>query len=193
MTRGKLFLAHLIVTAAVATMIGLGVWQLSRAHWKDQLVARYAAARDLPEIAFPTIPLKGDPPLFRRARGECLEVAGWRTAPGSRKDGEPGFAIIADCRTGAEGPGMAVELGWSKNPNARPSWSGGTVHGVIGPDRQSLLRLVADAPLGGLEPAAPPSLEAIPNNHRSYAIQWFLFAAIAMVIYGVALRRKLRA
>jgi len=33
-----------------------------------------------------------------------------------------------------------------------------------------------------------PSMEQIPNNHLSYAIQWFAFAIIALVIYFLALR-----
>ncbi|HNJ47416.1 MAG TPA: SURF1 family protein, partial [Novosphingobium sp.] len=33
----------------------------------------------------------------------------------------------------------------------------------------------------------------IPNNHLSYAVQWFLFAATALVIYGLALRKRLAA
>jgi surfeit locus 1 family protein len=38
-----------------------------------------------------------------------------------------------------------------------------------------------------------PSLDEIPNNHRFYAIQWFLFAGIALAIYILALRKRLRA
>ena len=30
----------------------------------------------------------------------------------------------------------------------------------------------------------------IPNNHRMYAVQWFAFAAIALLIYGLALRKR---
>jgi surfeit locus 1 family protein len=30
----------------------------------------------------------------------------------------------------------------------------------------------------------------VPNNHLSYAVQWFLFAAIASVIYVLAVRRR---
>jgi surfeit locus 1 family protein len=30
----------------------------------------------------------------------------------------------------------------------------------------------------------------IPNNSFAYAIQWFLFAATALVIYALALRRR---
>jgi cytochrome oxidase assembly protein ShyY1 len=32
-----------------------------------------------------------------------------------------------------------------------------------------------------------------PMGHLSYAIQWFAFATIALVIYGLALRKKSRA
>ena len=55
----------IIVLAAVATMIGLGVWQLQRAKWKEGLLAQYAKAEQLPPIIYPTIPLKTEQlPLF---------------------------------------------------------------------------------------------------------------------------------
>ena len=63
----------IIVAAAVLTMIGLGVWQLRRAAWKDALLARYEAAQSLPPIAFPTAPIGEELPLFRRASGLCLQ------------------------------------------------------------------------------------------------------------------------
>jgi hypothetical protein len=105
-----------------------------------------------------------------------------------RLRGEPGFLVIADCRTGAEGPGLPVELGWSKDPNAGHAFRGGLVSGVIAPDRISRMRLVAATPGPGLTASAPPSPKIIRNNHLSYAIQWFLFAGIAVVIYTLALR-----
>lgn len=191
MTRSSLYFAHAVVALAVAIMLGLGAWQLSRAHWKDSLLARYAGNGALPEMAYPLLLPARDLPLFRKARGTCLDVASLRTAPGTSLDGEPGFAIIADCRTGAEGPGMAVELGWSKNPAARPAFTGGEVHGVIGPDKDRVIRLVVTNPPPGLAASAPPSLSSIPNNHRGYAIQWFLFALAATIIYVVAVRRRL--
>jgi surfeit locus 1 family protein len=40
--------------------------------------------------------------------------------------------------------------------------------------------------------SAPPSPDNIPNNHLSYAVQWFLFAGIAGVIYALALRQRWR-
>jgi cytochrome oxidase assembly protein ShyY1 len=183
----------IVVLAAVAVMIGLGIWQLQRARWKEGLIHRYAEAERLPPITFPTEPLRDNQlPLFRNATGVCLRIVGQRAVAGENRGGEPGYAHIVDCATGAEGPGMSVEVGWSKDPNAKVNWTGGPVSGVIGPDSRTRMRLVAAGPPPGLEPSAPPSLATIPNNHRSYALQWFAFAAIALVIYGLAVAARLK-
>lgn len=184
----------LVVAIAVAAMVALGLWQLLiRAPQKEALIARYIAAATLPPIVFPTEPLKDEAlPLYRHATGTCLRTVGRRAAAGQNRAAEPGYVHIVDCATGAEGPGMSVELGWSKNPNARIAWNGGLVSGIIAPDSKMRMRLVAASAPPGLEPSAPPSLESIPNNHRSYAVQWFAFAAIALVIYGLAVRSRLK-
>ena len=183
----------IVVAAAVAVMIGLGIWQLQRAKWKEGLLARYAEAEKLPPIAFPSGPLRDDQlPLFRHATGVCLRIAGKRALAGENAGGEPGYVQIVDCVTGAEGPGMSVELGWSKDPNAKFQWPGGPVSGIIAPDRRNRMRLVAASAPAGLQASAAPSLNSIPNNHRYYALQWFAFAAIALVIYGLAVRKRLR-
>jgi len=183
--------ASIIVAAAVATMIGLGVWQLQRAQWKEGLIARYQAAQDLPPISYPTVPVKdSDLPLFRHATAVCLQPVGRRMTAGQNLKGETGYSVIVDCRTGSEGPGLSVEVGWSRNPNAQFSWNGGPVSGMIAPDSRTRMRLVAAGAPAGLEIAAPPSLDQISNNHRSYAIQWFAFAGIAALIYGLALRQR---
>ncbi len=179
-----------LVGLAVAVMIGLGIWQLERREQKLALLESYEAAAGLPPIGWPSLPPKEPLPLFRSATGNCLQVTGFRTAAGQNLNGEPGFLVIADCRTGAEGPGMAVELGWSKDPNAGKAWRGGLVSGTIAPDSRSLMRLVAASPGPGLVASAPPSPDTIPNNHFSYAIQWFLFAGIAALIYALALRQR---
>ena len=185
-------LPTILVAAAVLVMIRLGFWQISQLHKKEALLARYAAAHSLPEMGWPTAPIKEPLPLFRKATGNCLRVAGYRTRPGQNLNGEPGFLVIADCVTGAEGPGMAVEMGWSKNPAAGRGWGGGPVSGIIAPDRDQRMRLVVDRPLQGLAASAPPSTDSIPNNHLSYTIQWFFFAAAALVIYVLALRKRLK-
>jgi cytochrome oxidase assembly protein ShyY1 len=182
----------ILVAAAIATMIALGLWQVRRAHEKEALLALYSAAPGLRPIAWPVTPPKAPLPLFRQASGNCLEVTGFRTAPGQNRKGEPGFLVIAECRTGAEGPGMAVELGWSKDPNAGRAYRGGLVSGTIAPDSGKRMRLVAASAGPGLALSAVPSPAMIPNNHRSYAVQWFLFAGIAAVIYVLALRARNR-
>jgi surfeit locus 1 family protein len=183
----------ILVAAAVGLMIWLGIWQLQRARWKEGLLARYAQAETLPPIAFPGRPLRDEQlPLFRHATGVCLRIVGKRAVAGENAATEPGYVQIVDCVTGAEGPGMSVELGWSKNPNAKFNWAGGPVSGIIAPDRRMRMRLVAASAPPGLEPSAAPSINSIPNNHRSYAVQWFAFAAIALIIYGLALRKRLK-
>ena len=186
-------LPTLLVAAAVATMIGLGVWQISRAQWKDRLLAQYERAQKLPPIAFPTAPSKGELPLFRWTTGYCLKPVARRATAGENRRGETGYVHIVQCATGAEGPGMAVEVGWSKDPNAKFQWSGGPVSGMIAPDRLQRIRLVAASAPPGLEPSALPSTATIPNNHRLYAVQWFAFAAIALLIYVLALRKRMSA
>ncbi len=183
----------IVVLAAVALMISLGLWQIRRAHWKEGLLAQYAQAEKLPPITWPTGPLRESQlPLFRHATGLCQRIVANRAVAGENVAGEPGYAQVVDCATGAEGPGMSVELGWSKDPNAKADWQGGLVSGIIAPDRRSRMRLVAASAPPGLEQSAPPSLSSIPNNHRSYAVQWFAFAATALLIYGLALRKRLK-
>jgi len=187
----------LIVLAAVALMIALGVWQLQRAKWKEGLIARYAAADRLPPMAFPTAPLHKDQlPLFRHATGVCLRILGQRAIGGENRAGEPGYVHIVDCVTGGEGPGMSVEVGWSKDPNAKVNWAGGPVSGVIAPDRVHRMRLVAASAPPGLEPSKVPDVTSVspvtPAGHRGYAATWFGLALIALLTYVLAVRKRFK-
>jgi surfeit locus 1 family protein len=194
MSRRGAIVASLIVAAAVLVMIRLGFWQLSRAHENEQLLAQYEVASKLPPIAYPTAPRKGAPPLFRWATGFCRRITGQRATEGRNRAGDIGWAHIVQCATGPEGPGMSVEVGWSKDPNAKVDWSGGLVSGVIVRDRIHGIRLLAASAPPGLEPAALPSVETAmpvsPARNRMYALQWFSFAAIASIIFGIALWKR---
>ncbi len=181
-------LPTLLVLSAVAAMVALGIWQLQRLHWKEGLLAEYAAAGGRPAVAFPRIPTD-QTLLFRRSEAFCLQPVAWRASAGRNRAGQSGWRHIADCRTGAEGPGFAVDMGWSNRADAPTGWKGGEVSGIIGPDRGGQVLLVSDGAAPGLQPSAPPSLDEIPNNHLAYAVQWFLFAAVAVVIYALALAR----
>jgi surfeit locus 1 family protein len=187
----------IFVAAAVAVLIGLGLWQLQRAKWKEGLLARYERAQKLPPISWPTIPLRSDQlPLFRHATGVCLRPVGKRAIGGESLQGDPGYVQIVDCVTGAEGPGMSVEVGWAQDPNAKFNWAGGLVSGVIVPDRRTGMRLVAATSPAGLQPSKVPDAKTAspvtPAGHRLYAATWFSLAAIALIIYGFALRKRWR-
>lgn len=198
-------LSTAIVAIAVAAMIALGCWQLfDRLPKKETFLAQLAANPQKPPVAFPSIPTDKSL-LFRRTSAFCLQPTGWQVEGAGRY----GWRYIAQCRTGAEGPGFAVEIGVSPDPKARPGWRGGEVTGTIAlaPAHRSLigglfdrtpdtLMIVADTPpVGtgpGFMPARRPSLESIANNHLAYGVQWFVFAAVALGIYILALRRRWR-
>ena len=200
-TRRLPIIPTILVVLVVAVMIGLGFWQLQRRTEKLAALAVLAANPSKPMIAMP-IPAIGDDLLFRRAGAMCLQPISFSTAGA----GNAGYRIIAHCKTGAEGPGFAVQLGTTRDVDFKPTWSGGAVSGMLShaPSNRPLiaglfrkappqpLLLVADKPAPGLTANAAPSIESIPNNHLAYAVQWFAFAAIALVIYGLALRRRAR-
>ena len=123
MIRRLPILPTILVAAAVAVMIGLGVWQIQRAEWKEGLLARYATRRRVSR-RWPGRRCAGREeqlPLFRHASGLCLRPASTKAVAGQNRAGEAGYVFLVDCVTGAEGPGMRVELGWSKNPQCASS------------------------------------------------------------------------
>ena len=195
MSRRLPLVPTVVVAAAVAGMIGLGVWQLQRAGWKERLLAQYAAAEKLPPISWPTAPLKTEQlPLFRYATGVCLRPVAKRSIAGQNRSGEAGYVHVVDCATAAEGPGMSVQVGWSKNPNMRVQWAGGPVSGIIVPDRLTRIRLVAASAPPGLQPSAAPSAAAAsaitPAGHRMYAATWFALAVAALIIYMLVVMKR---
>ncbi len=197
MTRRLPLLPTLVVAAAVLTLIFLGTWQLRRAEEKQAMLARYERAEKLPPITWPTAPMdEARLPLFRHATGLCLRTVGKRAIAGENAAGETGYAHIVDCSTGAEGPGMSVVVGWSKDPNAKVKWSGGLVSGIIVPDRQTRMRLVASTAPPGLEASRVPDVASVspvtPTGHRGYAATWFAMAIVALAIYALALRKRWR-
>ena len=188
-------LATVVVALSVVVMIGLGLWQLLvRLPEKEAYLAQLAANPSRSAVAFPATP--DDRLLFRRATGTC-------TTPGAIRlvgAGKQGYRAIAEC------PGITVQLGTTRDLRAKVTWPGGVVAGYLthAPDARPLLAglwdsspkrllLVAQPPLAGLAPNTPPDIGNVPNSHLAYAGQWFFFAAIASIIYALALRRRMRA
>jgi len=177
----------IVVALAVAVMVWLGFWQLERLRWKEDLLARYGAAVASPgEVAWPRDAAATDAALYHRSRIDCLSATGATTTSGRSARGQSGMAHVVQCAL-AGGGSARVVLGWSRDP-ANVAWPGGTVTGVIAPGP----RLVADPPLAGLAANARPDPSEIVNNHFGYAVQWFLFAATALIIYAIAVRKRLR-
>jgi cytochrome oxidase assembly protein ShyY1 len=71
------------------------------------------------------------------------------------------------------------------------------VSGIIVPDRRTRIRLVAATAPPGLQPSKTPDVgtasAVTPAGHRGYAATWFALAVIALVIYALALRKRMRA
>jgi len=189
----------IVVGLAIVAMIALGVWQLQRRAEKNAALILYAANPAKPVMDFPRLPV-GDENLFRRATAMCLEVVGWQSQGGRSAKGGSGWRQIAQCRTGAEGPLLLIDMGVSSDPAFKPVWKGGAVTGRIthAPDSRPIianvfdripktLMLVSETAAPGLEPTARPDISSVPNNHLAYAVQWFFFAIVAGVIYLLAL------
>lgn len=188
----------LIVAAAVATMIGLGVWQLQRAAWKEALLAEYSRAISLPAVDLDPLLASGRPLpelSFRRALVTCdARDATVEARTGRNLSDVTGQAYYIPCRPGASGAAgrLRVNAGWAMRPDVATRL---TLTGIVA-GRLSLVEaegpitLTAATAAPPLVPSQPPGLDNIPNNHRMYALQWFAFALIAAVIFLLALRRR---
>ena len=183
-------LPSLFVLAAVATMIGLGIWQLQRKAWKEGLIARFEQAQAMSaDVALDDPGHTHETMLFRHSRVNCIAIGEKAAVSGRNDAGESGWAHVAQCKL-ADGKRLEVAYGWSRNPQPA-AWEGGAVGGMIAPVGTGI-RLIADEPAPGLQPLARPDPSDIPNNHLAYAVQWFLFAGAALLIYALALRGRAR-
>jgi surfeit locus 1 family protein len=190
----------LLVLIAVAVMMRLGFWQIDRMHQKEALLSEFETALKTPGTA---IDLNRDQLIDYPAAFSPISVACMGSGPDAPKSGrnlagQAGWAHVFDCTY--RGPGgrqatVKVIGGWSQAPVVA-TWQGGAVSGIVAPEsmtERQKWHIIANPPLAGLEANARPNPADIPNNHWSYAIQWFLFAGVALVIYGLAVAKRLAA
>ena len=98
MTRRLPILPTIVVAAAVLTMIGLGVWQLGRAEWKADLLARYSQAQAMSsDVPWPRNEPERERSLFRWSGFTCERVLGMRSGAGTSAQGVKGWQHIARC------------------------------------------------------------------------------------------------
>ena len=154
----------LTVAVAVPAMIALGFWQLDRRVEKRAELAAFA--RPLAVTLACAHP-----------RGPVRQTGG--LGPG----GAAGFAHRYEC------DGTTIDLGWSERPLEIALPAPGPLAGsrYIIPEKGTLL--LVTRPAAPLLPSTPPGIDDIPNNHLSYAVQWFAFAATLAIIYAIFLRR----
>jgi len=205
MMRRPPVLATLVVLLAVAAMIGLGVWQLHRLAWKEDLLARYSAGAGIAApiiVSGATLPADG---AYRHIVWDCPVAGADQVVGGRNAGGRSGWAHVVLCThlAGQVRTIVPVVIGWSFGV-APVQWAGGALTGVAVPGiktgvvlpptsataRNLDWHIVADPPLAGLIANARPDPREIANNHLSYAIQWFCFAATALIIYVLALRKR---
>lgn len=191
--RGLPLWPTLLVLAALPVLIALGIWQLNRAEWKEALLAQLASNGAKPLI---DLPLRLDPALaFRHVRVTCDSARAWGSPTAGRTiSGAAGYRQLLWCRPGAGEP-VLVNLGVTSNPKLRPPVGPSpSFTGVLVPrDGDPAFILVADRSPPPLQPAAPPTVDEVPNNHLAYAGQWFFFALALLGVYGFYVRQWRRA
>ena len=111
---------------------------------------------------------------------------------GRNLHGDAGWAFALDCRDSA-GAKVQLVIGWGIRPEA---WKGAALphgateaQGVVAPGAVAKWRITATKATPPLGEAAPPTPADIPNNHFAYAIQWFAFAGVLLLIYTLLVRR----
>lgn len=210
----------LIVLVCVVILTGLGVWQVKRLHWKEDLLRRVAAAQAAtPQPIGPVLGkmIHGDDVEWTRVEADCAAPP-----PGAVQAETPRYGVLAgevvwranvDCRL------KGAPFGWIKldrgvidaargqvSPPAKiaiapPQHVSGVLRQLVkeerpktaGPGGQAPMVLVVDRETPappGITPAAYPN--NIPNNHLGYAITWFGLALALIGVYSAALAKRWR-
>jgi surfeit locus 1 family protein len=94
----------IIVAAAVATMIALGVWQLGRRAEKEALIASYKAAQTQEDIQLLVDP-SSPKAAFTRTLEYCGAPKAGRVVSGRSATGQSGWVHVVQCKIGVGWPG----------------------------------------------------------------------------------------
>ena len=167
-------LPTLVVAAAVATMIALGIWQLRRAEWKERLLAEYAAAASMPALDLDPL-LDGRRPRCRRSPSAARSSpAGARDAGAEvarraqRRGDRAGQVYLVPCRPGADGLAgrLRINAGWAPRPTRPRRLSlDGIVAGRLGAvEEDGPIILTAATAAPPLAPSAPASDRSDPQQ-----------------------------
>ena len=189
-------------------LISLGVWQLQRLDWKEGMLAEIQAQIEAPPVPLPENPdpsMKYLPvTVSGTTTGDEIDILSHTKDQGggyqivSRFITDDGRAIMVDrgfvpqeARHLKRGPvrlEIRGNLHWpdeksssTPEPNLDENiWFARDVPAMAKALKTEPILVVASFVTGdaqGAEPI-PVAVEGIPNNHLSYAVQWFMIAAV---------------
>ena len=192
----------LMTAVMVGVMIYLGLWQLQRREWKHKLIASLEAAQTLPPVSpseFYRAMVGAGSVQYRRAVVACHpgRVAPYDLRGGESATGESGFLVLVACsHPPGRGPDLVVVAGWTTNPSPPPLVVDTEFDGTViehpydkQPDRPAFM-LIPRTAVPPLSPSKRPTPDDLPDNHLSYAFQWFAFALTLAVIYAIFVIRR---
>lgn len=204
-----------------AILVGLGLWQLQRMGWKEAMLGDIQARIDAPAVALPAeidpsmkyMPVEvagtttGDEIDIlsgsREQGGGYQVISGFVTDDGRRIMVDRGF-VPQEARHAPRPPvrlQVQGNLHWpDEKGSATPApnlaeniWFARDVPAMAEALGTEPILVVASQVRGeaqGVQPI-PVAIEGIPNNHLSYAVQWFLIA-LAWAGMTVALIWRIR-
>jgi surfeit locus 1 family protein len=208
--RSWLPLVAAVVVAAVC--VRLGLWQLNRLEQRQARNATIAAAfREPPVVA--GIAIRDSVVRFRRAsvHGQW-DYSRESTIGGRTRNGSPGVHVVTPV-TLTDGTKVLVNRGWVYSPDARtvdlPRWHEGAEADLVGyvgelpaslrgsDPRPLYIVALADSTAPQTAVSDRPARLGAPaftdeGPHLNYAVQWFSFAAIALIGTPLVVRRQRR-
>jgi surfeit locus 1 family protein len=190
----KLIIPTIMTAVMLIVLIALGLWQLQRMAWKETMLKNLA----LPVLVL-SAPAKMTADMeLRRVQISCPEVSFADVKIRDYAAFTPQYRAFTKC-PGVDGI-VVVDHGFNTtrgNPIANPRRQfEGTVREwqpeswalrVAGAKR---IKRADFGAAGAVSPffvkaGPPPKASNIANNHFAYAIQWFAFAGVLTVIYGL--------
>lgn len=202
--------ATALTLVMLAVLASLGLWQLERHDWKTALLAQLIANSAAPVRPLPSTLAGADE--FAPVSLSCRWLGQAVRLPGSGPGGAAGERVYQRCQPGDGGAPVTVDLGFVRLGESAPARPHGALVGVlrawptlsavervsgarrIGPqtfaaDRDFFVQLKAPTVAGAPNPA-PLNPADLPNNHLSYAFQWFGFAGILLGVFVLFVARS---
>ena len=193
--------ATLMTLLMVPVLIAMGIWQLQRRDWKAQINAELAAAPSLQVLdaaALQAARASDKSLLYRRASVACTpgSVTPYDIKGGDSADGQSGYLLLVNCTPADPKPAFVVVAGWSQRPdaltklNVNTTFDGLIIERPYGKDTtRPRFMLIPQQAVPPLAPSRVPTPGDLPDNHLSYAFQWFGFALVLLTIFGIYVRR----